>query len=238
MLKDAIQYLVSLKDNQTYEFFGDIYSDRELHRVEPHIDHPGTLSLYGLDSAVQMVRNELDMLTNLPLFIQVGGPDEVVVFSTFGEAMTRDFLYSVKSDVPVFSPGFREYERAVIELRSRFVPSEGTEYMLSLLSSISKDSNVTSSDNGVSQTVEARQGISLKAKVKIEPRVKLRPYRTFLEVEQPESEFLLRLDGQGNVGLFEADGGMWMMDAKKNIRDYFEKALAQEIAQGKVVVMM
>ena len=28
-------------------------------------------------------------------------------------------------------------------------------------------------------------------------------------MEQPESEFLLRLDDDGNVGLFEADGGMW-----------------------------
>ena len=71
-------------------------------------------------------------------------------------------------------------------------------------SRMSKDSGVTTRDNGVSQEVEARQGVSLKALVQVKPRVALRPFRTFLEVEQPVGEFLLRLDDDGNVGLFEA----------------------------------
>ena len=33
MLKDAIQYLVSLKENKIYDINGETYSDRELHRV-------------------------------------------------------------------------------------------------------------------------------------------------------------------------------------------------------------
>ena len=74
--------------------------------------------------------------------------------------------------------------------------------------------------------------------VAVKPRVPLRPYRTFLEVEQPESEFLLRLDDNGNVGLFEADGGMWKQTAKASITAYFEEKLAQEIKDGKIVVMM
>lgn len=74
--------------------------------------------------------------------------------------------------------------------------------------------------------------------VRIKPRVALRPFRTFLEVEQPESEFLLRLDDDGNVGLFEADGGMWQQTAKASIAAYFEDKLAQEVKDGKIVVMM
>lgn len=66
----------------------------------------------------------------------------------------------------------------------------------------------------------------------------LRPFRTFLEVEQPVSEFLLRLDDDGNVGLFEADGGMWQQTAKASIAAYFEDKLAQEVKDGKIVVMM
>ena len=60
--------------------------------------------------------------------------------------------------------------------------------------SIRAGGTVTTRDNGVSQEVEARQGVSLKALVQVKPRVALRPFRTFLEVEQPVSEFLLRLD--------------------------------------------
>ena len=47
--------------------------------------------------------------------------------------------------------------------------------------------------------------------------MKLRPYRTFKEIDQPESQFLLRLNENGNIGLFEADGGMWKLEAKKSI---------------------
>lgn len=50
--------------------------------------------------------------------------------------------------------------------------------------------------------------------------------------------YILRLDNDGNVGLFEADGGMWKMQAKASIVAYFEEKLAEEITGGKVVVMM
>lgn len=238
MLKDAIQYLVSLKDNKTYTINGETYSDRELHRIPRYVPHPFSLGVFGLDSIVKLVRNELDMFDNLPLFIRVDGARKVSVFSTYDDEMGRDILYEASCDVPDFREGFREQEKAIIELRSKFVPGDGVDYLLDLLSRISKDNGVTTRDNGVSQEVEARTGVSIKQLVQVKPRVQLRPYRTFLEVEQPESEFILRLDNDGNVGLFEADGGMWKMQAKASIVAYFEEKLAEEITGGKVVVMM
>jgi len=73
--------------------------------------------------------------------------------------------------------------------------------------------------------------------VAIKPRVMLTPYRTFLEVEQPTSEFLLRLNDEGEVGLFEADGGMWALTAKDRIAAYFEEKLCDLIESGCVVVL-
>ena len=61
MLKEFAQYLVSLKDNKTYNIHGDTYSDHDLVRIKPHIDRPANLSVSGLDSIVKLVRNELDM---------------------------------------------------------------------------------------------------------------------------------------------------------------------------------
>lgn len=238
MLKDAIQYLVGLKDNKIYEINGETYSDRDLTRIPRHVPHPSRIGVTGLDSIVKLVRNELDMFDNLPLFIRVDGARKVTVFSTYDDEMDRDNLYEASCDVPDFWEGFREQENAIIELRSKFAPGDGVDYLLDLLSRISKDNGVTTRDNGVSQEVEARTGVSLKQLVQVKPRVKLRPYRTFLEVEQPESEFILRLDNDGNVGLFEADGGMWKMQAKAGIVAYFEEKLAEEIGSGKVVVMM
>jgi hypothetical protein len=151
--------------------------------------------------------------------------------------MKRDVLFHAECDVPGFKEGFRGYESAIIEIRSKFIPGDDVNYLLDLLSRINKENGVSTSDNGVSQTVEARTGVSLKQMVNVRPRVKLAPYRTFLEIEQPASEFLLRLDDDGDVGLFEADGGMWKLHAKKDILAYFDDRMQDEINAGAVVVM-
>jgi hypothetical protein len=118
-----------------------------------------------------------------------------------------------------------------------FIPNEGTAYLLDLLSRMTDENSVSTKDNGVTQTVEARQGVALNALVEVKPRIQLQPFRTFLEVPQPESEFLLRVDPNEGIGFFEADGGVWKLEAKRNIADYFEKNLKDLIEAGKVVVM-
>lgn len=124
-----------------------------------------------------------------------------------------------------------------IELRSLFIPNEGTEYLLDLLSRMSDENTVSTNDNGVTQAVTARQGVALNAVVNVRPRIKLQPFRTFLEVAQPESEFLLRVDSEKGIAFFEADGGIWRLEAKRNIAEYFERGLKDLIEQGKVVIM-
>ena len=238
MLKEFAEYLVSLKTTNIFEVHGESYSDKQLMRIKPHVAHTQVLHVTGLDSIVKLVKTELPELPNVPVFVRVDGPCSVKVLSTLDAELDRDELYAASCDVPGFCSGFRSYDEAIIELRSRFRPSDDIDYLLDLLSRINKERGITTEDNGVSQTVEARTGISLKEMVSIRPRVSLRPFRTFLEVEQPESEFLLRLDNDGNVGLFEADGGIWKLSAKESILNYLCSALDGEISDGRVVVMM
>lgn len=239
MIQKALEYLVGLRKNQTYTIDGQTYSDNRLHYIGPHVDRPDPIAVAGLDSIVKLVKAELPKVDPdmLPVYIQVKSEKDVQVFTSTDKYMQRNHLYSAFCDVPGFKDGYREYEKAIIELRSRFAPGDGVTYLLDLLSRISKENNVTTSDNGVTQQVEARTGVSLKAMVEVKPRVALCPYRTFLEVQQPESEFLVRLDRDGNVGLFEADGGAWKLKAKENIEWYFRLDLKEEIEAGKVVVM-
>lgn len=238
MLKEAIEYLVSLKSNKTYFINGDTYSDHSLTRIAPVVYRPEKTNVTGLDSIVALIHAELEKARALPLFVRVDGPTEVSVFTTYDDQMQRDLLYRAVCDVPGVKTGYMDYESFIIALRSKFIPSDDVNYLLDLLSRINKENGVTTSDNGITQTVEARSGVSLKQTVAINPRVSLAPYRTFLEVYQPESEFVLRLSGDGDIGLFEADGGMWKLSAKKNIVEYFSLALGPEIEKGDVVVMM
>lgn len=153
--------------------------------------------------------------------------------------MKRALIYTATpGDIPGFQDGYRDYETAMIELRSKFAPSEDIEYLLGLLSRITDENSVTTEDNGVTQAVQVNKGVALKGRETIRPIVRLRPYRTFYEVDQPESEFLVRVADGGRIGLFEADGGAWKMVARKRIRDYFDYELADLIADGKVVATL
>lgn len=239
MLKAFAQYLVGLKENKIYEIGDQTYSDHALERIAPYVARPREIEVNGLDSIVNLVINEVSKMPDdaMPIFIRVESPRDVTVFSGLDGDMKRNFLYRAVCDAPDFREGFREYEKAIIELRSKFIQNEGTNYLLDLLSRISKENGVTTSDNGVTQTVEARSGIALKAKETIKPRVELIPYRTFTEVSQPASEFLLRLDDKGNVGFFEADGSAWKLEAKTRISNYFKNAFSAIRFSDNVVIL-
>lgn len=241
MLKEAIQYLVGLKDNKTYDIGGDTYSDHELVRIAPHVDRPREILVNGLSSIAELIREENDIFVeSLPIYIRIIDAREVAVFTSYDDVMARDALYRCSCDAPCFRPGWMDHDEAIIKLRSIFVQDGDTsdlEYVMDLLSRVSKESSVTSSDNGIIQTVEARQGVALSQRVKVRPIVRLTPYRTFLEVEQPTSEFLLRLDEEGRVGLLEADGGRWKMDAKQYISEFFSRELKDLIESRKVVIL-
>lgn len=243
MLKEFIEHIQKTTQPVIHQVEGSTFVVSGFGDVEelyPAIYHPDTLSLSSLEALVTMVRTEAEHVTE-PLYITIPSP---LTVRCFGQPEPdaryfRQVYYEAKAtDVPGFQDGFREQEKAIIELRSRFAPSEGVDYLLDLLSRISKDSGVTTNDNGISQTVEARQGVALKANVQVRPRVSLRPFRTFQEVEQPESEFLLRLDEEGRIGLFEADGGMWKLTARRTVKAFLERVLDDAVAAGAVYIAL
>ena len=236
MLAKMIDKIVSLKETKIFEIGGQTYTDGHLTRIPPHVDRPEAISVSGLDGVCKLIRTELEKV-DTTIMVQAKSYKSVEVMTTYLEDFSRNVLYRAEADVPGLRTGFRDRETALIELRSLFIPGEGTAYLLDLLSRMTDENSVSTQDNGVTQTVEARQGIALKERVEVRPRVVLQPFRTFLEVDQPESEFLLRVDAEKGVGLFEADGGVWKLEAKKNIAAYFAKSLSDLIEAGQVVIM-
>jgi hypothetical protein len=237
MLRDFVNRIAELAAPTIHEVDGSVFSSKEMVHVMDKKPMPRCIDLNGLDSICKMVRNEAEHV-GLQIFIQVKDYKSVSVFTSLDSDEDRLYLYKCIADTPaVTTDRFMAYEKAVIELRSLYIPNEGTKYLLQLLSSISNESKVTSSDNGVTQQVEARSGIALNSMVKIEPRVTLQPFRTFIEVEQPASEFLLRISERGEIGFFPADGGVWKLEATRNVAGYFENALKDLIDNGTVVVI-
>lgn len=65
----------------------------------------------------------------------------------------------------------------------------------------------------------------------------LAPYRTFLEVEQPESQFIFRMKDGPRGAIFEADGGAWRNQAIVNIREYLKEQLSEEVESKRVTIL-
>ena len=107
-------------------------------------------------------------------------------------------------------------EDFIILLQAGFEDSIEKETLLRVLGNVTGSEAATSEDDGITQTVAVRVGVSLKERETIKNPVRLRPYRTFRELDgQPESPFILRIKGTDMkmVALFEADGGAWQHHA-------------------------
>ena len=237
MLKAFVEKLTELATPKTYETEDSIYASSELVHVEHKKRRPRCIDVTGLDSICKLVRNEAGHIGR-QIFVRVSDYKEVSVFTTLDSDEERFYLYKCAADTPSVTMGrYMSHENAIIEIRSLYIPTPDTDYLLKLLASVSTESKVTSSDNGVTQKVEAKAGIALNTLVEVKPRVVLKPFRTFIEVDQPESEFLLRISDKGEIGLFPADGGVWKLEATRNVAGYFEKQLHDLIEAGVVVVI-
>lgn len=145
--------------------------------------------------------------------------------------MGRHTLAVVKPCLPekFSNDSFMSPETFTIELQSKFVRAHDYAAVANCCTGIHKDDGAQYSDNGVAQTVTVKTGLSLAKTVTVPNPVKLAPYRTFPEIEQPTSEYVLRLsdgkDGLPRIGLFEADGGAWRVQCCKTIKEWLQKEL-------------
>jgi hypothetical protein len=238
MIQKALAYLVGLTENKTYEIEGHTYSDKELVLVKEPKPAPESITVTSLSSLVTLIKKE-EMNFVSPTFIEIVNPRKLLVYSTYDldDEYKRHTYYSVECNAPFFAPGWFEREDMIIKLLSIFDKTPDRDYVLDLISKISQNSSIETSDNGITQKVTARQGVELKESTTIKPIVSLSPFRTFLEVAQPESKFLLRVGERVKIGLIEADGGKWTLDAKSFIADYLSKELKDFIQAGSIAIV-
>lgn len=249
-LKDAIKEISELTRNSSeiaeinnhhYLISNDVYEEI-LPAKKPL---PAPLIFTSLDSLVKTIKSERsDILSAVngggTLYISVASPIRVEVFTGLDEHNRRAKVYTAIQELGCSWKGqsWFEHEEAMIVLQSQFAQNDGTEYLLDFLSRITDENSVSSDDNGMTQSVQVKKGIALAGRENIRPIVSLKPYRTFLEVEQPESSFLIRIKDGCKVGIIEADGGMWQFAARNSVKEYLEKAFEAEIAEGTVVVAL
>ncbi len=208
---------------------------------DPH-PQPAALALNTLTGLVDYVNkvaivDGLDGTVKARIFLQVVSHREVRVLSGLDESyQTRDVL-AVATAEQLFADRFKfeaylSAETFIIGLQANFAKTKERDELLALVGNIREQAVKNTDDDGVSQTVTAKQGVSLATEAKLPNPVTLVPYRTFREVGQPESTFILRAqgsdktqEGKPSLALFEADGGAWKLVAMQRVREYLTKAI-------------
>lgn len=230
MLKEFLEKLLELKRPETIKVDDRDYATIDINPIREAECSP--IEVYNLDSLIKYLKDDPDNRKNDKKIINIANPTTVEVKSSlFGKFKQREQY--IVADYYDLLPniGFGKYlsiEEFIITLKSKFIMNEDLENVIKVVGNIT-DENVTNyNDDGVTQQVTAKTGIARVAEVALPPKIKLKPFRTFIEVEQPESEFLLRAK-KGYEGitfaLFEADGGAWKKQAINNITTYLSENL-------------
>lgn len=132
---------------------------------------------------------------------------------------------------------FNQYqspEEFIIGLQTAFAATEQRALVLGIIGNLKDETVKTVNDDGISQTVAVRQGISLTAEKQIPNPVRLAPFRTFPDIRQPETSFILRVQRgkEGclpSVGLYETADGQWEIEAIQKIAEYLRDNLELDI---------
>lgn len=231
MIKEALQYIVELGEPKISNINGETYSDKLLYRI-CHNPKAAPIELTTLSSLVDYIKSKSDAMGE-KMIVHVVSPAQVKLYSNLDLDRVREYMVEVKAELPQFVFGrFVGHENFIIGVQSMFIPNTDSELLLKFAGTVEGGTIADYGDDGVSQKATVKTGLASKSDAIIPSPVTLKPYRTFTEVEQPESQFIFRMkedkyDGGVQCALFEADGGAWRLEAMKNVKEYLEHELSE-----------
>lgn len=243
MIKEAMEYVARLKEESMEpiikEINGKIYCNKNLARYDEE-EMASAIEATTLTAMVDYIRNKSDELRE-SMVIQVKNPKEVVLYSGLTKERRREHLFKSSAIVPRFEfDNWYDQERFLIELQANFEMSEDLLAILKVSGNVEAKTTANYGDDGMTQKTTIKQGIASKADVLVPNPVTLIPYRTFLEVEQPSSQFVFRIKDHGGEPVFkivEAEGGLWRNEAMGYIKQYLENALEECKVRDRITII-
>lgn len=189
------------------------------------------LNLCSLTGVIDYLEANIDELPIDELLLHVANHQRVDLCSKIvtvdGGPHRHVYIQAV---APTESRNFGQYldsETFTVWLQTGFSLTAEREELIRLVASIRENAVRETVDDGVAQEVKTAAGVTLTERTKIPNPVKLRPYRTFREIPQPESLFVLRMRSapgeKPQCALFEADGGTWKLEAMALIANLLQE---------------
>lgn len=195
--------------------------------VKPDPEMPDPLEFFTLGGIVDYINANTEGLipTDGSRFIlQVVDQSSVELLTQpSASEKTRYIVALSRAHVPGIDFGrYMDTDAFNTMLLSKFIETEARKTLFTVVKSMTKQQSAQTTDDGVGQVITVKEGVSMASNVTFQNPVPLRPRRTFTEVEQPESNFTLRVDEEARAALFESDGGAWKNEAVRNIKDYLQ----------------
>lgn len=246
MIVKAFEWIEKHTPPNIRDIGGVQWTDKPLTKVE-NVKSLDKVSFYTLTSLVEYLKSEVDVPNDFihHIFINVASPEHISVYSEVNKDnyYSRTAIAEVKAMLPVVKIGqWVSQPEFCIMLRTNFIDNglittgdtsqfdTDRDALISVASNIISGSVEQYEDTGMSQKATLKTGIQESEDKLLPDKVTLRPYRTFLEVEQPKSEFLFRAENSKYDGvtlsLHEADGGKWKLDAMTSIKQFLKEQLA------------
>lgn len=245
MIKEALEYIVKLGSVAVSEINGRQYATESLVRIPQELTAE-TLPVHTLTAIIDYITSGADESSedeesiNRRFVLHVADFDCVKLYRELNSDKERECLLEAILEAPMFPFGrWMDVETFIINMQTHFVQDENRDILIRLIGTVTADQGVTLADDGMTQKVTARSGISLVQEVKVPNPVELAPFRTFTEVEQPTSPFVFRVRRDGDAimaALFAADADAWKNEAICRIRDYFDMELPDEFKDDVIIL--
>ena len=224
MLREALQYLVGLKETEVIDIKGHKYSTKGLSVVKT--PSPEQLKTRTLTALVDYIKSGIDEKDSKNLLIHVISPTSVALYSELRSDKERELYLSCEALLPSITYGrFMEVEQFNIMLQSSFVDEHDRSKLLIITGKITDSAVKEVGDDGISQAVTIKTGVAKLNDVLVPNPTILAPFRTFPEIQQPASAFIFRMQSGPTAAIFEADAGAWRNEAMKRIKEYLEENL-------------
>jgi hypothetical protein len=200
--------------------------------MQPQLPTPKLLTVHTLQALVDYLTDRVDAKKRAaePMVLHIESPTRVTLCSQiFGDYEQRAEYLRADYETPEQNKATStslDLESFIVYLQSHFANSIDKARLIDFMSRVKVKDGQIMSDNGVSQQVTVKRGVSgvLVEGEKAPNPVILRPFRTFPEISQPESPYIFRLKDVGGEirgSLHLADGGKWQLKAILDIAAWF-----------------
>ena len=228
MIREAIDKIIELSDMPQQQIGDRNFMKAGYTEIPP--PRPKALTFYTLTSLVGFINNIGEVRD--VVFVHVANEGEVRLVGELDSRQCRK-LYAVCN--PLIDCSFKTgqwmtQDAFVTDVQAYFEDTADRHDLLKIVGNIRSEKSATLEDDGITQRVETAAGVVSKQMEDMPNPVRLCPFTTFPEVEQPTVEYVCRFRGNAQhehpqFALFRIPNPVFSFNVCKAIKEWLAKEL-------------